>query len=87
MKSHKLVLAASSPIFHDLLTKHPHPHPLVYLKGTRLQDLKALLSFAYCGEVELEQEMLESFLKAAEELQVKGLTKYGEKEIPYHSSH
>ena len=30
--------------------------------------------------------MLESFLKAAEELQVKGLTKYGEKEIPLHTT-
>jgi len=84
VKSHKLVLAASSPVFNDLLTKHPHPHPLIFLKGTRLQDLQALLSFAYCGEVELEQERLESFLKAGEELQVKGLTKDGVGEIPLH---
>jgi len=84
VKSHKLVLAASSPIFHDLLTKNPHPQPLIYLKGTSLQDLQALLSFAYCGMVELEEERLESFLKAAEELQVKGLTKGKEGEIPLH---
>ena len=31
--SHKLVLAASSPLFHEMLVKHPHPQPLLFLKG------------------------------------------------------
>ena len=86
VKSHKLLIAASSPIFHDLLAKNPHPYPLIYLKGTSLQDLQALLSFAYYGKVELEQERLESFLKAAEEFQVKGLTK-GKEGDPLHQMH
>ena len=86
VKSHKLVIASSSPIFHDLLAKNPHPYPLIYLKGTSLQDLQALLSFAYYGKVELEQERLESFLKAAEEFQVKGLTK-GKEGDPLHQMH
>jgi len=73
--SHKLVLAASSPLFHEMLVKHPHPQPLLFLKGVEYSDLKALLSFVYSGEVELEQARLDSFLQLGQELQVKGLTK------------
>jgi len=73
--SHKLVLAASSPLFHEMLVKHPHPQPLLFLKGVEFLDLKALLSFMYSGEVELEQGRLDSFLQLGQELQVKGLTK------------
>jgi len=78
--SHKLVLAASSPLFHEMLVKHPHPQPLLFLKGVKYLDLKALLCFMYSGEVELEQARLDSFLQLGQELQVKGLTK--EETIP-----
>ena len=73
--SHKLVLAASSPLLHEMLVKHPHPQPLLFLKGVEYLDLKALLSFIYSGEVELEQGRLDSFLQLGQELQVRGLTK------------
>ena len=73
--SHKLVLAASSPLFHEMLVKHPHSQPLIFLKGVEYLDLKALLSFMYSGEVELEQGRLDSFLQLGQEFQVKGLTK------------
>ena len=73
--SHKLVLAASSPLFHKMLVKHPHPQPLLFLNGVKYLDLKALLGFIYSGEVELEQGRLDSFLQLGQELQVKGLTK------------
>ena len=73
--SHKLVLAASSPLFYEMLVKHPHPQPLLFLKGVEYLDLEALLSFIYTGKVEMEQGRLESFLQLGQELQVKGLTK------------
>ena len=73
--SHKLVLGASSPLFHEMLVKHPHPQPLLFLRGVKYLDLKALMSFMYSGEVELEQGRLDSFLQVGQELQVKGLTK------------
>ena len=75
MKSHKLVLGASSPLFHEMLVKHPHPQPLLFLRGVKYLDLKALMSFMYSGEVELEQGRLDSFLQVGQELKVKGLTK------------
>jgi len=73
--THKLVLAASSPVLQAMLVKYPHPQPLIFLRGVKYVDLKALLDFIYSGQVELEQGRLEDFLQLGKDLQVKGLTK------------
>merc|ERR1712190_69408 len=74
MEAHKMILAACSPFFRNILRKNPHSHPLLYIKGVRICDLKAILDFMYHGEVQVAQEDLNSFLSVAEELKVKGLT-------------
>ena len=33
MDAHKVILAASSPIFEEILQKSKHPHPMIYLRG------------------------------------------------------
>ena len=73
--THKLVLAASSPVIQAMLVKYPHPQPLIFLRGVKYVGLKALLDFIYSGQVELEQGRLEDFLQLGKDLQVKGLTK------------
>ena len=70
---HKVVLFAASLLFRDILRKHAHPHPLIYLKNITSRDMVALLDFMYFGEVTLEKEQLSSFSAAAEELKVLGL--------------
>jgi len=70
---HKIVLFASSLLFRDILRKHTHPHPLIYLKNITGRDMASLLDFMYFGEVKLENEQLASFSAAAEELKVLGL--------------
>ena len=52
----------------------PKADPFIYLRGIRFEDLLACLDFMYQGEVSVAQEDLNSFLAAAEELQVRGLT-------------
>ena len=42
-QAHQFVLSACSPRFKDLLLKHPHQHPTIYLKGIRDRDLSAYL--------------------------------------------
>ena len=74
IQAHKLILSACSPFFKTVLKQNPHQHPLLYLKGIDLTNLQAVLNFMYNGEVNVAQEELNSFLAAAEELQVKGLT-------------
>ena len=73
-EAHKLVLSASSLVFKQILKKHSHPHPLIFLRGIRAVDMDALLQFVYCGEVKVRQDQLKSFKHAAEELMVQGLT-------------
>jgi hypothetical protein len=56
------------------LQENPCQHPVVILKDVSAEDVEALLSFMYQGEVYISQERLSSFLRTAELLQVRGLT-------------
>jgi len=78
IQAHKLILAACSPFFRNILKQNPHPHPLLYLKGVEFNDLQAVLNFMYHGEVNVAQDELNSFLSVAEDLKVKGLTQRSE---------
>jgi len=70
---HKVVMASSSHFFKKVLKNIKHNHPLIYLRGIKITDMEALLSFMYHGQVSLAEENLNSFLAIAEELEVKGL--------------
>ena len=72
--AHKVILVASSPFFQKILTRNKHPHPLIFMKGSKFEDLMAIVDFLYCGEANVFQENLDSFLAIAEEMKLKGLT-------------
>ena len=74
LKAHKVILSACSPLFKRLLKSHPHPQPLLYMRGMRATDLVAIVDFIYQGEANIFQENLENFLALAEELELKGLS-------------
>ncbi|XP_067007601.1 broad-complex core protein isoforms 1/2/3/4/5 isoform X3 [Anabrus simplex] len=87
-KAHRLILAACSKHFQDLFETAPlSPSVLVILDGTSSSNMSALLEFMYKGEVHVSQECLSSFLKAAECLQVKGLSIEHEKLAVVHGKH
>ena len=73
IEAHKVVLAASSPVFQEILKRNKHSHPLIYMRGMKSIDLAAMVDFLYFGEANVYQENLDSFLALAEELQLKGL--------------
>jgi hypothetical protein len=78
-KAHRLVLAACSTHFANLFNHTPVTAPLnnqlfVILDGTRADDLQILLHFMYRGEAYLHQDRINSVLRTAEVLQVKGLS-------------
>ena len=73
VEAHKMILAASSPFFQKLLGRNKHPHPLIYMRGVKSDDLLAIVDFLYRGEANIYQDNLDSFLAIAEELQLKGL--------------
>ena len=74
IEAHKVVLASSSPFFMEMLKKNTHPHPLIYMRGLKAENLVAIIDFLYYGEANVNQESLDVFLGLAEELRLKGLT-------------
>ena len=72
IEAHKIILAAGSLFFRNLLRQTKHSSPLIYLKGINKVVLEYILSFLYNGETFVAQEELNTFLKTAQELQVKG---------------
>ncbi|XP_049840652.1 protein bric-a-brac 1-like isoform X2 [Schistocerca gregaria] len=73
VKAHKVILSACSPYFRNVFKENPCQHPVVILKDVRYEDVQALLSFMYQGEVYISQDRLAPFLHTAELLQVRGL--------------
>ena len=68
MEAHKVILAASSPFFENILRRKKHSHPLIYFQS---QDLLNILDF---GKTNVYQGSLDSFFAIAEELKLKALT-------------
>ncbi|XP_043238965.1 protein bric-a-brac 2-like isoform X1 [Amphibalanus amphitrite] len=74
VKAHQILLSASSPSLRQLLKSNPCQHPVFFLKETSAEDLHAIIQFIYCGEVNVVQSQLASFIKTAEMLQIRGLS-------------
>ena len=90
LPAHKMLLSACSPYFRELLrVRHkvcscvghicslqgnPCQHPIIIIRDLKYEDVSALLQFMYNGEVNVAQESLNSFLKSAESLKIRGLT-------------
>ena len=70
VEAHRVILAASSPLFLKLLNRNKHPHPLIHMRGTKPDNLFAIMDFLYRREANVFQENLDSFLAFAEELQL-----------------
>jgi hypothetical protein len=73
IKCHQLILSTGSTYFEKLLTENPNPNPIIFFTQMRYWQLEALVEFMYRGEVHVTHDKLQSLLKAAESLQVKGL--------------
>ena len=88
IEAHKTVLVSSSPFFLELLKKHKHPHPLIYMRGIKSNNLATIMDFLYYGEANVLQENLDSFLALAEEFKLKGLGGSSQtEEEPHQSEH
>ena len=53
VKAHKAVLGASSPFLSNLFLTHSEPQPVVFMKGIRCKELRAVLEFMYVGRVKV----------------------------------
>ena len=73
ISAHKVVLAASSGFFKNILKKATHANPLLYINGVKSKELKFILDYIYNGKVEMYQEDIDDFINAAQKLRVEGL--------------
>lgn len=72
----QVVLSACSSYFEKLLIQNPCQHPIIFMKDLKHWQVQALVDFMYKGEVNIDQEHLNSLLLAAESLQVKIFEKF-----------
>ncbi|CAG9856996.1 unnamed protein product [Phyllotreta striolata] len=73
VRAHKVVLSACSPFFQRIFAENPCKHPVIVLKDFDGWEVQAIVDFMYKGEISVVQEQLQSLIKAAESLQVRGL--------------
>ena len=81
MMAHQVVLAASSEFFKNILHQVNHTKPTIYLNEVESEQLRFILDFIYQGEVEIKNEEVESFLKAATELKINELVNNDESQM------
>ena len=74
LKAHKVILSACSSFFRNMLISNPHVHPMIFMKGIKHKQLKALLQFMYCGEARIFDDQIDEFIAMAQDLKVKELS-------------
>ncbi|XP_059083351.1 broad-complex core protein isoforms 1/2/3/4/5-like [Tigriopus californicus] len=73
IKAHKVILSACSDYFKEVFKDNPCSHPVVILRDASFADVEGLVRYVYRGEVDVQPERLQSFLRTAEVLRIKGL--------------
>ena len=73
-QTHKIVVAASSGFFNEVLSRISHPKPLIVLDQMYPSSIEKMLNFIYQGEICLSTNELTWFLEVAEELKIEGFS-------------
>ena len=79
IKCHQEILSACSNWFERTLAPIEYDqHPIIILRDVNFQEMEYLIKFMYSGEAIVPQEGIQSFLKTAEMLEIKGLLESSE---------
>ena len=73
VKAHKAALSMCSNFFKNILKSNNHSHPWLFLGGISSKNIEYVMNYIYNGEVKLFQDEIDSFLDAAQKLQIDGL--------------
>jgi len=80
LNAHKIVLSASSGFFQRIFSNVSDSKPIVYLKGIKYQEMKAILDFIYLGEANFLKERSSEFIRVAFDLELKAICQEGLKD-------
>merc|ERR1712126_280521 len=72
IKAHKFVLSYASPVFKNIMA-NLSDNAMIYLRGTKHQEIKAVLEFLYVGQASLQPDKVDDFFKVASDLQIESL--------------
>ena len=75
ISAHRVVLAASSEFFKNILMKTFQPNTFLYISGVSSKILHNIVTYLYKGEVQLDQNDLDTFLAFAQKMKIEGLMK------------
>ena len=70
--AHRVVLGTKSSALKTILMKMNHPHPWLYLRGVKGEELTALVSLIYLGHAEVSDSSLGVMLELAQEFALEG---------------
>ena len=76
LSAHRIVLGAASPVFQKLLTVQSNSqgsNSILYIKGIQHEILQLLIQFIYHGVVVVKADSIKSFIKVAEDLEIRDL--------------
>ena len=71
IQAHRFILSSSSPVFEKLLLMNQDSKTLIYLRGIKHEEMKAITTFIYLGETKVQPERVDEFLKASADLEIK----------------
>ncbi|GAB0094212.1 hypothetical protein DMENIID0001_094680 [Sergentomyia squamirostris] len=76
IKCHRLILAAYSSYFSDLLEENPEQHPIIiFSTEIKFWMIEALVDYMYRGEISVQEDDLEDLIKCAETLKMQGFNR------------
>ncbi|KAK2711668.1 longitudinals lacking protein, isoforms A/B/D/L-like isoform X6 [Artemia franciscana] len=82
IRVHRVVLAACSTYFQDIVDLHQDKSLVIFLKDVKYVELQALVDYMYRGEVRVAQNSLASLIRTAESLKIKGLAEAEDESNP-----
>ena len=72
-EAHKIILSSCSSFFSDILSNTGEGKPIIYLPTIGSQEMKSILQYVYKGETSFLQERTQEFIRAATDLEIKGM--------------
>ena len=80
LKAHKIILSSASSLLNNILLRHKHQNPLIFLHSIHLGMLEQILEFIYTGRCEIHQDNLKMFLSCGKALGIQRLAGYAKGE-------
>ncbi|OWR41073.1 putative zinc finger protein and BTB domain-containing [Danaus plexippus plexippus] len=74
VKVHKNIVALASPYIKHMIQSAPCEHPVIFLSSITHEILSYILEYIYTGEVNVEVDKIKSFINAATELHITGIS-------------